>query len=71
MNLTPDHHHDHAADGPSHHGHQHHGHAHGPSSPHPPSALPLSLLRLSLVNRFTIAAGASAVLWAAVFFAMR
>jgi hypothetical protein len=69
MDAPSRHDHDHAADGHSHHGH--HGHAHGPSSPHPPSALPLSLLRLSLVNRFTIAAGASAVLWAAVWFAMR
>jgi len=71
MNAASRHDHDHAADGHSDHVHSHHGHAHGPASPHPPSALPLSLLRLSLVNRFTIAAGASAVLWAAVWLAMR
>lgn len=55
------------------HGHAHHhaGHSHDASSPHPPAALAPSFLRLSLGARLGIAALASAVLWAAVWLAMR
>jgi hypothetical protein len=54
------------------HGHVHHGHAHAPSVPHPPMALPPSFMRLSLGGvRLGVVLVASAVLWAAVWLAMR
>ena len=54
------------------HAHDHsHGHAHAPSAPHPPMALSPSFMRLSLASRLGIAFAASAVLWAAVWLAMR
>jgi hypothetical protein len=51
--------------------HHHHGHAHAPSVPHPPMVLPLSFMRLSLVVRLGIALLASAMMWGAVWLAMR
>jgi len=66
-----DHGHDHTHDHGHVHGHAHHGHAHAPSAPHPPMALPPSFMRLSLASRLGIALLASAVLWAAVWLAMR
>lgn len=46
----------------------HHHHA---DAPHPAPALTPSLLRLSAVQRLAIAAALSALIWAAVFWAMR
>jgi hypothetical protein len=57
--------HDHA------HGHIHHGHAHAPAAPHPPMALPPSFMRLSIAARLGVAALSSAVLWCAIWVAMR
>lgn len=53
------------------HAHPHHGHAHPPAAPHPPMALAPSFMRLSLVQRLGVAVVASAVLWCAVWLAMR
>jgi hypothetical protein len=58
------HSHDHA------HGHVH-VHAHGPASPHPAQAAPWSILRMTVVARLGAALAVSAVLWAAVWLAMR
>ena len=55
----------------AHDDHAHHGHAHAPSAPHPPMALSPSFMRLSLASRLGIALLASAVLWGAVWLAMR
>ena len=62
--MSHDHAHDHAH-------HHHHGHAHAPAAPHPPMALSPSFMRLSIVQRLGIVLLASAVLWAAVWLAMR
>jgi hypothetical protein len=58
------------------HSHSHaHGqvpvHRHGPASPHPAQAAPWSILRMTVVSRLAAAAAVSAVLWAAVWLAMR
>ena len=65
------HQHDHDHDHGSGYGHGHHGHAHSAAAPHPPMALPPSFMRLSAVMRVGIALLASAVLWCAVWLAMR
>lgn len=60
------------------HGHSHdhaHGHvpvhSHGPASPHPAQAAPWSILRMTVLSRLAAAVAVSAVLWAAVWLAMR
>ena len=63
-----DHGHDHARGHPHSHGH---AHAHAPSLPHPPMVLPPSFMRFSIGARFGVALLASAVLWCAVWLAMR
>jgi hypothetical protein len=56
--------HDHA------HGHVH-AHSHGPASPHPAQAAPWSILRMTVLSRLAAACAVSALLWAAVWLAMR
>jgi hypothetical protein len=59
------------------HDHGHHAdghvpvHRHGPASPHPAQAAPWSILRMTVVSRLAAAVAVSAVLWAAVWLAMR
>ncbi|HEX5232571.1 MAG TPA: hypothetical protein VFW56_10070 [Bradyrhizobium sp.] len=56
------------------HGHDHghaHAHSHGPASPHPAQAAPWSILRMTVAARLGAALMVSAVLWAAVWLAMR
>jgi hypothetical protein len=58
------------------HGHNHdhghvHLHSHGPASPHPAQAAPWSILRMTVVSRIGAAFAISALLWAAVWLAMR
>ena len=54
------------------HGHGHdHGHRHGPASPHPAQAAPWSILRMTVATRLGAALVVSAVLWGAVWLAMR
>jgi hypothetical protein len=65
--TAPHHHHHHGAQDPA----CDHGHSHGVLAPHPASAVLPSLLRLSLAGRLGIAGFASALLWGAVWFAMR
>ena len=52
-----------------HHSHHHHhhqaGHAHPPATVHP------SILRMSALERLAYAAGASVLVWALVYWAMR
>lgn len=70
------HHHDHAH-GHSHdhshaHGHDHsHAHVHDAASPHPAQAAPWSILRMTMAARLLAAVVVCAVLWGAVFLAMR
>ncbi len=52
------------------HGHDH-GHSHGPASPHPAQAAPWSILRMTVATRLGAALVVSAVLWGAVWLAMR
>jgi hypothetical protein len=68
MSHTHSHDHGHAHGHAHHHGH---AHAHSPAMPHPPMALPTSFMRLSLAARIGIALLASAMLWGAVWLAMR
>jgi hypothetical protein len=56
-------------DDQSHH-HDAHRHHH-PGHVHPPAAVHASLLRLSALERFAVAAGQIARIWAAAFWAMR
>jgi hypothetical protein len=57
---------------PHDHGHDRaHAHSHGPASPHPAQAAPWSILRMTVVSRLGAAFAVSAVLWAAVWLAMR
>lgn len=58
-NISMDHHY--------HHGHRHHH----PGHVHPPASVQASILRLSAAERLGIAAGLIAILWAAVFWALR
>jgi hypothetical protein len=55
--------------------HDHHGlghaHSHGPATPHPAQMAPWSILRMTVLARLGAAAAVSAVLWAAVWLAMR
>jgi len=51
-----------------HYGHHHH---HDPGHAHPPAGVAPSILRLSALERLGVAAGLIALLWAAVFWAMR
>jgi hypothetical protein len=51
----------------THHHDHHHHHAGGP---HPPTAVWPSLLRMSLSQRAMIAAGLSALVWLATFWAI-
>jgi hypothetical protein len=60
--------HDHAHGDDHHHGH---AHAHAPAAPHPPMVMPPSFMRLSIGARLGIAMLASAVLWCAIWLAMR
>ena len=54
------------------HGHGHdHGYRHGPASPHPAQAAPWSILRMTVATRLGAALVVSAVLWGAVWLAMR
>jgi hypothetical protein len=57
------------------HSHDHHGHVHvhphGPASPHPAQVAPWSILRMTVAARLGAAFAVSAVLWAAVWLAMR
>ena len=48
-----------------------HGHSHGPASPHPAQAAPWSILRMTVATRLGAALAVSAVLWGAVWLAMR
>jgi hypothetical protein len=52
------------------HGHVH-THSHGPASPHPAQAAPWSILRMTAVSRLAAAFAVSALLWVAVWMAMR
>jgi hypothetical protein len=52
------------------HGHDH-GHSHGPASPHPAQTAPWSILRMTVATRLGAALAVSAVLWVAVWLAMR
>jgi hypothetical protein len=52
------------------HHHDDHHHHH-PGHAHPPASVHASILRLSILERLAVAAGVSAVLWAAAFWAMR
>jgi hypothetical protein len=47
------------------HHHHHAGHS------HPPAQMTMSLLRLSVWQRLSVAAGVIALIWLAVFWAMR
>jgi hypothetical protein len=49
--------------------HHHHHHPHGHA--HPPAAVGASILRLSVVQRLAFAAVLTALVWAAVIWAMR
>jgi hypothetical protein len=51
-----------------HHSHHHHHH---PGHVHPPVSAQPSILRLSVLERLAAAAGMIALMWAAVFWAMR
>ncbi|HEY5127868.1 MAG TPA: hypothetical protein VIJ35_11360 [Bradyrhizobium sp.] len=54
------------------HGHDHvHAHSHGPASPHPAQAAPWSILRMTVISRLSAALAVSALMWAAVWLAMR
>jgi hypothetical protein len=48
----------------------HHHHHHPAGHLHPPAPIPLSLLRSSVAQRLAIAAGLSAVIWLAVYWAI-
>jgi hypothetical protein len=48
----------------------HHPHHHHPGEGHPPASVSPSILRMSAAERLLIAAGAIAVLWGAVIWAM-
>jgi hypothetical protein len=52
------------------HGHVHH-HAHGSAAPHPAQTAPWSILRMAALSRLAAAFVVIAVLWAAVWLAMR
>jgi len=52
------------------HHHDHHHHHH-PGQVHPPATMRPSILRLSLPERLGAATGVIALIWAAVFWAMR
>jgi hypothetical protein len=56
------------SDLPQHHIDHHHHH---PGHVHPPASVQPSLLRLSVRHRLRLAAGLIALLWLAVFWAMR
>jgi hypothetical protein len=52
--------------------HDHDGHHHHhPGFVHPPAGVAPSILRLSALHRLAVSAGLIALLWAAVFWAMR
>jgi hypothetical protein len=51
----------------SHQHHHHHPHGHA----HPPAVVAASILRLSVMQRLCIALAGIALIWAAVFWAMR
>jgi hypothetical protein len=53
------------------HGHRGHHHHHDPGHAHPPAGIAPSILRLSALERLGVAAALIALLWAAVFWAMR
>lgn len=53
----------------SHESHHHHHHPQGEA--HPPAAIAPSILRLSAAQRLGMALALIAVIWAAVFWAMR
>lgn len=57
---------------PSHqHAHDHtHAHTHAPGERHPHAEASLSLLRFSAMERIGIALALTAILWAAVFWAI-
>jgi len=53
-------------------GHHHDAHHHHhPGHVHPPAAVHVSILRLSALERLALAAGLIALIWLAVFWAMR
>jgi len=61
-------------DQPHHHDHAHshaHVHSHGAAAPHPAQQATWSILRMPVMARLGAALGISAVLWAAVWLAMR
>jgi hypothetical protein len=57
------------------HSHEHRAgaqaHSHGPATPHPAQAAPWSILRMTVAARLGAALAVSAVLWGAVWLAMR
>jgi hypothetical protein len=53
------------------HHHDHHHHHHPPGEGHPPATIAPSILRLSALERLAAAGVMIAVIWAAVFWAMR
>jgi hypothetical protein len=50
---------------------EHHHHHHPQGHAHPPAAIGPSILRLSVVQRLAFAAALTALVWAAVIWAMR
>jgi hypothetical protein len=50
---------------------EHHHHHHPPGEGHPPVTAGTSILRLSVFERLACVAALIALLWAAVFWAMR
>ena len=51
--------------------HPHPHHHHHPGHTHPPAAVGPSLLRLSAAQRLAVAGGLIALIWLAVYWAMR
>jgi hypothetical protein len=51
--------------------HAHPHHQHNPGHAHPPARATLSLIRLSVAQRLALAGAPIALIWLAVFWAMR